>query len=86
MLSTTFGLSVNAILWTFRFLVLLLPPVVGWFVYKLCKELAARDGVPTGSRVTMREIPGRLLHGRRADDDESETEPEVPEPEPVSGG
>jgi ubiquinol-cytochrome c reductase cytochrome b subunit len=59
-LAATFGLSVNAILWTFRFLVLLAPPVVGWLTYRLCKELSARDGVPTGSRVTVREIPGRL--------------------------
>ncbi|HKY69098.1 MAG TPA: ubiquinol-cytochrome c reductase cytochrome b subunit [Acidimicrobiales bacterium] len=62
-LAATFGLSVNAILWTFRFLVLLLPPVVGWMVYRLCKELAARDGVPTASRVTVREIPRRLRRG-----------------------
>ena len=46
-LASTFGLSVNAILWTFRVLVLALPPVVGWVVYRLCRELSARDGVPT---------------------------------------
>jgi ubiquinol-cytochrome c reductase cytochrome b subunit len=62
-LASTFGLSVNAVLWTFRFLVLLAPPVVGWLAYRLCKELSARDGVPTASRVTMREIPGRLRRG-----------------------
>ena len=65
-LAATFGLSVNAILWTFRFVVLLLPPVVGWMVYRLCKELAARDGVPTASRVTVREIPRRLRRGTPA--------------------
>jgi ubiquinol-cytochrome c reductase cytochrome b subunit len=59
-LASTFGLSVNAILWTFRILVLALPPVMGWVVYRLCRELAARDGVPTASRVTVRQIPGRL--------------------------
>ncbi|MGH9235540.1 MAG: cytochrome bc1 complex cytochrome b subunit [Acidimicrobiales bacterium] len=59
-LASTFGLSVNAILWAFRVLVLALPPVVGWVVYRLCRELSARDGVPTASRVTVREIPGRL--------------------------
>ena len=59
-LAVTFGLSVNAVLWTFRILVLLAPPLVGWITYRLCRELAARDGVPTGSRVTWREIPGRL--------------------------
>jgi ubiquinol-cytochrome c reductase cytochrome b subunit len=79
-LASTFGLSVNAVLWTFRFLVLLLPPVVGWMVYRLCKELSARDGVPTASRVTMRQIPRRLRHGddTGADGDtEAEREPEA---------
>jgi ubiquinol-cytochrome c reductase cytochrome b subunit len=86
-LAATFGLSVNAILWTFRFLVLLLPPVVAWFVYRLCKELAARDGVPTASAVSMREIPGRLRHGKRPDDDgdDRETDEEATAREPVSG-
>jgi ubiquinol-cytochrome c reductase cytochrome b subunit len=65
-LAATFGLSVNAILWTFRFLVLLLPPLVGWTVYRLCKELSARDGVPTGSRVRVRDIPRRLRRGTTA--------------------
>jgi ubiquinol-cytochrome c reductase cytochrome b subunit len=60
-LASTFGLSVNAILWTFRFLVLLAPPIAGWFAYRLCRELSARDGVPTASRVAVREIPRRLL-------------------------
>jgi ubiquinol-cytochrome c reductase cytochrome b subunit len=78
-LAATFGLSVNAILWTFRFLVLLLPPVVGWMVHRLCRELSARDGVPTASRVTVREIPGRL---RRRPDAEPEAEPE---PEVAAG-
>ncbi|HEY8547146.1 MAG TPA: ubiquinol-cytochrome c reductase cytochrome b subunit [Acidimicrobiales bacterium] len=62
-LAQTFGLSVNAVLWTFRFAVILLPIVSGWFTYRLCKELSARDGVPTASRVTWREIPARLRHG-----------------------
>jgi ubiquinol-cytochrome c reductase cytochrome b subunit len=62
-LAATFGLSVNAILWTFRGLVLAVPPVAGWFTYQLCKELSARDGVPTASRVRVREIPGRLRRG-----------------------
>jgi ubiquinol-cytochrome c reductase cytochrome b subunit len=61
--AATFGLSVNAILWTFRILVLVTPPIVGWLVYQLCKELAARDGVPTASRVAVRDIPSRLRHG-----------------------
>ena len=63
-------------LWTFRFLVLLAPPIVGWLTYRLCKELSARDGVPTGSRVTVREIPGRL---RRRDAPASPDEASAPE-------
>ncbi len=70
-LAATFGLSVNAILWTFRFLVLLLPPVVGWMVYRLCKELSARDGVATASHVAVRDIPRRLRHGPRHDTPEA---------------
>ncbi len=66
-LAATFGLSVNAILWTFRILLLAVPPVVGWVTYRLCKELSARDGLPTASPVTMREIPGRLLRGGAAE-------------------
>jgi ubiquinol-cytochrome c reductase cytochrome b subunit len=66
-LAETFGLSVNAVIWTFRALVVVLPLVSGWGAYRLCKELAARDGVPTGSRVTWREIPGRVLRGSSTD-------------------
>jgi ubiquinol-cytochrome c reductase cytochrome b subunit len=62
-LASTFGLSVNAILWTFRVLLLAVPPVVGWVTYRLCAELSARDGLPIASPVTMREIPRRLLRG-----------------------
>jgi hypothetical protein len=62
-LAATFGLSVNAVLWTFRFAVLLAPLVVGWVTYQLCKELSARDGLPTASPVAVREIPGRLRRG-----------------------
>jgi ubiquinol-cytochrome c reductase cytochrome b subunit len=65
-LASTFGLSVNAILWTFRILVLAVPPIVAAMTYRLCKELSARDGLPTASQVTMRDIPRRLRRGRAA--------------------
>jgi ubiquinol-cytochrome c reductase cytochrome b subunit len=65
-LASTFGLSVNAILWTFRILVLAVPPIVAAVTYRLCKELSARDGLPTASQVTMRDIPRRLRRGRAA--------------------
>ena len=67
-LSTTFGLSVNAVLWSFRILLFVLPVVSGWVTYKLCKELSARDGVPIGSKVNLREIPGRLFRRHDRDD------------------
>ena len=61
--AATFGLSVNAVLWTFRIMVLVAPPIAFWIAYRLCHELAAREGLPVGSRVRVREIPGRLLRG-----------------------
>lgn len=42
-LSTTFGLSVNAVLWAFRILLFAAPPVTAFATYRLCKELVARD-------------------------------------------
>ncbi len=62
-LSTTFGLSVNAVLWTLRVAVFVLPPVMAWATYLLCRELSARDGLVTASRVHWREIPRRVRHG-----------------------
>jgi ubiquinol-cytochrome c reductase cytochrome b subunit len=65
-LAATFNVSVNAVLWTFRFAFFLAPPVTGWVTYRLCKELSLRDGVETASKVRMRDIPHRLRRGRRA--------------------
>ena len=65
-ISVTFGLSVNAVLWTFRVALFVLPPLVGWATWSLCRELSARDGVPVRSRVKFREIPGRLVEGEEA--------------------
>ncbi len=60
-LSSTFGLSVNAVLWTFRFALFVVPPIAAFSTYRLCRELAARDGLPIESRVRFREIPARLF-------------------------
>jgi ubiquinol-cytochrome c reductase cytochrome b subunit len=67
-LSTTFGLSVNAVLWTFRFALFVVPPLAAWATYRLCRELSARDGLPTASKVEWRQIPRRLRHGRSPDE------------------
>jgi ubiquinol-cytochrome c reductase cytochrome b subunit len=62
-LSVTFGLSVNAVLWTFRVALFVLPPIAAWATWALCRELSARDGLPTRSGVKFRQIPARLVEG-----------------------
>ncbi|MBA2281228.1 MAG: ubiquinol-cytochrome c reductase cytochrome b subunit [Acidimicrobiia bacterium] len=62
-ISVTFGLSVNAVLWSFRILLFALPPLASWATYKLCQELCRRDGVPTREPVKFRQILPRLRHG-----------------------
>ena len=62
-IATTFGLSVNAVLWSFRIAAIAAPPVLGFVTYRLCVELSARDGLPTRSRVGFGEIVGRLRSG-----------------------
>ena len=62
-IATTLGLSVNAVLWSFRFALFLLPPIAALITYRHCKDLSARDGLPTASKVHWRQIPGRLRHG-----------------------
>jgi ubiquinol-cytochrome c reductase cytochrome b subunit len=42
-IATTFGLSVNAVLISFRVLVIVLPPIAALVTYRLCNELQARD-------------------------------------------
>jgi ubiquinol-cytochrome c reductase cytochrome b subunit len=37
----TFDVSLTAVLWTFRILVLTLPPLLGWFTWKVCRDLGA---------------------------------------------
>ncbi|MGH9136717.1 MAG: cytochrome bc1 complex cytochrome b subunit [Acidimicrobiales bacterium] len=62
-LSVTFGLSVNAALWTLRIVLFVVPPIAAWATYRLCKELLARDGLAAGSEVRFGDIPGRLRRG-----------------------
>jgi ubiquinol-cytochrome c reductase cytochrome b subunit len=42
-ISVTFGLSVNAFVWTFRVLLFVVPVVAGLLTYRICNELVARD-------------------------------------------
>ena len=62
-IATTFGLSVNAVLWSFRFAALLVPPVFGYVTYRLCVELSLRDGLL---------FERRLFHSLFATEDQSE--------------
>jgi ubiquinol-cytochrome c reductase cytochrome b subunit len=43
-LSARFGLSVNAVIWTFRIAVFVVPTVAAVVAHKLCRELKRRDG------------------------------------------
>jgi ubiquinol-cytochrome c reductase cytochrome b subunit len=74
-IASNFHVSVNAVLWSFRIAVFVLPPLVALAVYRLCKEASARDGVPIDSGVRIREIAPRLLHGAKDGDRENEKEP-----------
>src|SRR3954452_6561681 len=67
-LSSTFGLSVNAVLITFRAALFALPVVTATVTYRLCRELCARDGLPMQSRVTFKEILLRLFKRAPATD------------------
>ena len=42
-ISITFGLSVNAVIWSLRILLFVLPPITGRITVLLCRELQARD-------------------------------------------
>ncbi len=46
-LSTTFGLSVNFVLWSFRILLFVAPPIAAFAAYRLCQELQVRDAAVT---------------------------------------
>lgn len=46
-LSVTFGLSVNVVVWMFRILVFVAPVVTAWIAYWLCRDLQARDAAAT---------------------------------------
>lgn len=52
-IASMFQLSVNRVLVTLRVLVIAVPILAGLIAYRLCKELAARDGLPVAP--TLRE-------------------------------
>jgi ubiquinol-cytochrome c reductase cytochrome b subunit len=72
-IAATLGLSVNAVLESFRIAVFVAPLASGWMTFRLCVELSARDGLPViPSRVARRgggsgarTRPPRSRRGRR---------------------
>jgi ubiquinol-cytochrome c reductase cytochrome b subunit len=80
-LANTFHVSLNFVLWSFRVLVFVVPPVVGYVTYRICKEMSA---VPEAGKRKRPNIVYRTPDGRyttvkaevRPGDEEVELEPE----------
>lgn len=64
-LSTTFGLSVNAVFRAFRLLLFTLPPLAGWVTWRLCRELDRRDRAAGGHAEAA--TPSRAAPARERD-------------------
>ena len=83
-LSTTFGLSVNQLIWAIRVALLVVPVVAGVIAYRLCRDLAARDAEPPEGH--DEEPPaGGGPHEEAVEEPEPEPErPRPPTPAPVA--
>ncbi len=86
LIAVSFGVSVNAVVWSFRLAFLGLPPLGAWFTYTLCKELSARDGIPTRSEVAFHDIPRRLRDGTRGDANSGRTKRPTASADPAPVG
>lgn len=56
--ATTFGLSVNSVVWSLRVLTVVAPVVSGTVAHRLCRELAARDTPPDTDQAVIAVEPG----------------------------
>ncbi|HKY77037.1 MAG TPA: ubiquinol-cytochrome c reductase cytochrome b subunit [Acidimicrobiia bacterium] len=65
-IATTLGLSVNAVLESFRVAIFVVPLACGWMTYRLCVELSARDGLAVTVRGRLRPGDGSEPRTRRA--------------------
>jgi ubiquinol-cytochrome c reductase cytochrome b subunit len=65
-IATTLGLSVNAVLESFRVAIFVVPLACGWLTYRLCVELSARDGLAVTVPRRLRLGGGSGLRTRRA--------------------
>ncbi len=78
--ATTFNLSVNRVLLSFRVLLFAAPVALGWITYQLCKELTARDRARQEERLATAARPDEIVTVDEA------APPEAVEPEPVTLG
>jgi ubiquinol-cytochrome c reductase cytochrome b subunit len=82
-LAITFNLSVNALFASLQVMLFVLPPLFGWFAFRLCKELAARDRPGTSAQAT---VPGVRAPGDGSDVRREVAPPDEAEQEPASAG
>ena len=94
-LANFFHVSLNAVLWFFRFAVFIIPIIAGLVAYQLCREMQGVHGIGKRKRAVIVQPlrRGRVLDGPaapRPDDEHDELDPEpVPvriDIEPLSNG
>ncbi len=56
--STSFGLSVNTVIWLFRIASVVVPVVASWVTYRLCNELRERDATGVTPEARSALLPG----------------------------
>jgi len=52
-LANFFEVSLNAVLWTFRIIVIVVPPVVGFVTYRICLDMAGVPGIGKRKRALV---------------------------------
>jgi ubiquinol-cytochrome c reductase cytochrome b subunit len=80
-LANTFHVSLNLVLWTFRIITIVIPPIVAWVTYRICLELSGtrRPMKRKTPNIVVRTATGRYYTVPaevRPGDEEVELEPE----------
>ncbi|HUO49917.1 MAG TPA: cytochrome b [Acidimicrobiales bacterium] len=52
-LANFFEVSLNTVLWTFRIIVIVIPPIVGWITYRICLDMAGVPGIGQRKRALV---------------------------------
>lgn len=52
-IANTFSLSLNLVLWSFRFVVVVIPPIAGWVAYRVAKEMQTWEDAGSRKRATI---------------------------------